>query len=169
MQEIWVAVKGYEGLYKISNYGDIKSVRRGLVLTPVMISGGYYQVTLYNKGRRKNYRIHRIVAEHFIPNVDNKPEVNHIDGDKSNDSVPNLEWVSSRENIIHAFDTGLRVSHGEHNNFHKLSNTDVLEVYDLAHSGLFKQSEIGAMYNVHKDTVSAIKRKKNWRHLLDSR
>lgn len=118
MQEIWKDIEGYEGLYQVSNLGNVKSLSFGArnirksnvakFLKQSPTNCGYYKVELYNNGERKMMYVHRLVALAFIPNPEQKSQVNHIDGDKSNNVASNLEWVSSRENLKHATDTGLR-------------------------------------------------------------
>lgn len=114
MEEVWKDIKGYEGIYQVSNLGRIKSFKRksineGLILKPHEIRLGYLQVTLYDKNKRKIFLVHRLVAMTFIPNPQNKPEINHKDGNSSNNKVSNLEWCTHQENIQHAWDNGLQV------------------------------------------------------------
>lgn len=98
--EIWKDIKGYEGKYQVSNYGSVKSVKRNLILRPQERSHGYLSVWLYGSGRnnRTQVSVHRLVAEAFIPNPDNKAEVNHKDEDKTNNRAENLEWISHKDN-----------------------------------------------------------------------
>lgn len=105
MQEILKDIVGYEGLYKVSNLGYVKG-KKG-ILKPYINLRGYYSVCLVKHNKPKTYRLHRIVAQAFIPNPDNKPQVNHIDGDKSNNKAENLEWCTQSENMKHAFRIGL--------------------------------------------------------------
>lgn len=122
MQEIWKDIEGYEGLYQISNLGRIKSLER-IVITkrhkiPVKETirkqntdtYGYNRVFLRNKNKNKNFQVHRLVAIHFIDNSENKPQVNHIDGVKTNNRVDNLEWVTNKENQYHSIKIGIRNS-----------------------------------------------------------
>lgn len=109
MQELFKDIKGYEGLYQISNLGNVKSfkpVSNGRNLKPVYRKG-YATITLRKNGVSKIHRIHRLLAEAFIPNPKNLAEVNHIDGNKLNNNLSNLEWCTHLENMRHAFNTGL--------------------------------------------------------------
>lgn len=114
MKELWKDIKGYEGLYQISNFGKVYSKIGNLRYKnphPIMMkydsSGGYARVMLSKDKVFKRFLVHRLVAEAFIPNPLNKPEVNHIDGNKLNNCVDNLEWVTCKENKRHAIKNGL--------------------------------------------------------------
>ena len=114
MADDWKAVLGYEGLYVVNSCGVVKSLGRSLtrkdgrsynreerVLTQHPDTKGYMKVHLCKDGKTKNAFVHRIVAQAFIPNPDNLPQVNHINEDKSDNRVENLEWVTCRENVNH--------------------------------------------------------------------
>lgn len=138
-QEIWKDIPGYKGLYQISNFGRVKSLKRlaakvhkqlvpERVLKPVLTYYGYYQCTLAisNAGiRDKTLKIHRLVALAFIPNPENKPEVNHINGIKTDNRIKNLEWCTIKENHIHAKNHGLKASGAKNGNsrLYKLSKS----------------------------------------------
>ena len=108
-KEIWKSIHGYEGIYEVSNLGRVRSVRRNIVMScRKMKNNGYITCNLSHNGKVKCKLVHRLVAETFIPNHQNKPEVNHIDGDKQNNSVKNLQWVTPSENQRHSIDLGLR-------------------------------------------------------------
>lgn len=107
--EVWIDIKGWEGIYKISNYGRLKSFKifkEGQILSIKNKPNNYLSVVLTvqsdNKIISKSCKIHRLVAEAFLPNPNNLKEVNHIDFNKHNNEVDNLEWVSKSENTIHA-------------------------------------------------------------------
>lgn len=103
-QEKWSAIDSH---YCVSTLGRIKSIRTGRILKPLKTTTGYYMIQLSNNGVKKQYKIHRLVASAFIENHENKPEVNHIDGNPLNNMVYNLEWVTRSENVKHAYEIGL--------------------------------------------------------------
>lgn len=123
MEEIWKDIKGYEGLYQVSNYGRVKSlpkihkttknynklgyITKEKILRQRKTQRGYFLVTLYKEQKGKSLYVHRIVANMFISNKDNKPCINHKNGDKNDNKVTNLEWCTYSENMIHAYATGL--------------------------------------------------------------
>lgn len=116
MKEIWKDVKGYKGFYQISNLGNIRCCQRidkigrhkkSKILKLDKQYDGYLKICLHKSCKQKKVMIHRLVAEAFIPNPENKPEVNHINGKKDDNRVENLEWVTRKENMKHAFNTGL--------------------------------------------------------------
>lgn len=117
--EIWKNITGYEGIYQVSNYGRIKSLKRKKwngksfqiigekILKPSINNVGYYVVNLAKNGKQKLVLVHRIVASEFLKNDNNLPVINHKDGNKLNNHVDNLEWTTYQNNNIHAMKTGL--------------------------------------------------------------
>lgn len=102
--EIWKDIKGYEGLYQVSNMGRIKSLgnnktRKEKILSLKPSNDGYIRVYLCKNGKQKPFSVHRLVAQAFLPNPDNLPEVNHIDENKENNHVKNLEWCDRKYNM----------------------------------------------------------------------
>lgn len=113
MKEVWKDIAGYEGLYQISNLGNVQSMDYNHTGNPQKLSiknhhSGYKMVMLCKNGVNKNKNIHTLVATAFIDNPEQKPCVNHIDGNKGNNHVSNLEWVTRKENTNHAIKTNLR-------------------------------------------------------------
>lgn len=98
MKEIWKDVVGYEGLYQVSDKGQVKSLRRNKILSPINNGKNYMAVILTKNGQNKYCKIHRLVVEAFIPNPNNLPQVNHKDENKQNNCVDNLEWCSVEYN-----------------------------------------------------------------------
>ena len=114
-REIWKDMEGYEGLYQVSNLGRVKRLKGKYISTQRILklrvgTRGYLYVQLCKKGQRKYYTIHRLVAQAFLPNPENKPQVNHIDEDKTNNIISNLEWVTAKENNHH----GTRIERTSH-------------------------------------------------------
>ena len=126
MQEEWRWVVGYEGYYEVSNLGNVKSIKRngtnGGILKPAIVRR-YYSVVLKTPSDRKMKKVHRLVAQAFIPNPDNKPQINHIDNKCLNNVVTNLEWVTSLENNQHMTRQGRGRYPGAWSKFKKLNQT----------------------------------------------
>lgn len=121
MSETWKPINGYEGSYEVSDQGKVRRVKRDHSRKAGNIRG-YLAVTLYKGGKARTKMLHRLVAEAFIPNPENKPQVNHINGNKADNRVENLEWVTSQENLRHAWETGLIPFRGPQKNPHYRGN-----------------------------------------------
>ncbi|MBO4780491.1 MAG: HNH endonuclease [Selenomonadaceae bacterium] len=154
--EIW---KPFAEGYEVSNFGNIKSVKHKVPHVLKMwrfARSNYLQVILFNKGERTLRLVHRIVAETFIPNPENKPEVNHINGIKTDNRVENLEWVTHEENIRHAYDTGLiNLPSGEKHHKAKLTNEQVAwarSVY-IPRDKEFSAHALAKILGVNEDVV----------------
>lgn len=121
INEIWVNVVGYEGLYNVSNLGRVKSLdkeisnnrceytKKGKILKPYLDKDGYGTVNLYKDGNKKLLKVHRLVAQSFIENNENKPTVNHKNSIRFDNRADNLEWATYSENNQHAFDSGFQI------------------------------------------------------------
>lgn len=109
MTEVWKKIEGTYGMMEVSSLGRIRSLLRvdKTILKYQHDSKGYQRVRVTIRREKMSFKVHREVAKAFIPNPDNKPQVNHIDGNKDNNAVDNLEWVTNQENARHAFKTGL--------------------------------------------------------------
>ena len=160
--EIWRPIAGYEN-YQVSNFGRVKSFYNGKVkiLKPALL-GGYLRIDLRKNGKRKMIFVHNLVAKAFIPNPNNKPQVNHIDGCKLNNYVGNLEWATQSENIQHADITGLRKHpQGEDRHNAKLTNTQV--EYIRENPDNLNQYQFAAKFGVCRRTISDIQRGKKYK------
>lgn len=165
--EIWKDIANYEGLYQISSLGRIKSLEKKvnnsettqrIVKERIMRLGktpkGYIQTSLAKKQVNTKFYSHRLVALHFITNPENKPEVNHKDGNKSNNEICNLEWCTRSENSKHAFDTGLKENAKGH--LSKISKLSKKDREDIQTSDLSRK-ELRIKYNVSITTIQGIK------------
>ena len=170
MREVFEDVIGYEESYQISDKGRIFTKRRldgnriiyGRELHPQITEDGYLKVGLTKNSETKRFYVHRLVAQHFIENPQNLPQVNHKDGNKFNNEVSNLEWCTKRQNQEHAVRNSL-MQHGEARPSAKLTEKDVLEIYKL--KGVLPAKEIAAHYGVSKNTINVILRGKKWSYL----
>lgn len=155
--EEWKPIKGYEELYSISNYGNVKNKQRLLIKG---ICKGYNNIVLSKDGIKKTFILHRLVAEHFIKNPDNKKQINHKDLNKLNNNVSNLEWCTPKENMTHAKEKGVMKSIAKYNEYHpksKLTNQQALEIRELHKNG-YKNNQLAVMYNVSKNCMSRLLR-----------
>ena len=165
MIENWKAVEGYEGLYEISDLGRVKSlgrevnskggstaIKKGKILALSTNKYGYEYLFLYKNNISINVKVHRLVGLAFINNPNNKPMINHEDGNKSNNNVSNLEWNTCKENTNHAFNAGLRCK-GEDSSNAKLSWDDVNKIRELYKTELYLQKELSKMFGVSKTSI----------------
>jgi hypothetical protein len=176
-KEIWKTIDGYEGLYEISNLGRVKSLSRIIqrdgifgnkkikerIIKPSITNGGYYRLNLINNKIKTSFSIHRLLALYFLPNIYNKPQVNHINGIKTDNRIENLEWCTAKENINHAFKIGLIIAkNGINHNKCKLNTFEVLEIRENKNNTL---KEISKKYNISISVISKIKHNKLWKHI----
>ena len=174
--ELWKDVPGYEGLYQISNFGNVKSLERidnsnhfheEKILKQKIFRNGYWYVNLSKDGKHHNYHVHRIVAKLFVKNSLNKPQVNHIDGDKTNNNVNNLEWVTMSENIRHGYKTGLISTKGEKNGQHKLKRDDVNRIRNIKNNHpKITHQRLADIFNVSCSNITMILNNKAWRCII---
>lgn len=182
----WLSLEDFQGetwkvveispQYMISNYGRVKSIertvchfRKGRMVCRKyeskilrIIKDVYYRVGLKNnnKEQQKQYSIHRLIAMAFIPNPQNKPFVNHIDGNKHNNTIENLEWCTYRENLDHAIKSNL-VPYGVRSPKSKLKEDEVVVIKKYLSEGVTCK-DIAKKFNVNISTISLIKKGKNW-------
>lgn len=179
-KEIWKDIKGYEGFYQISNLGKVKSLKRTIsfrrngvnntikvktiILSPGKYRGGYLQVSLNKRGKGTTNKMHRLVGQAFIPNPENKPCINHLNGIKTNNYAQNLEWCTYEENNRHAIKHKLNQMQGEHHPLSKLTEIEVLEIRKLRKKG-YKIILLANKFNICKGNVSLITSRKAWKHI----
>lgn len=189
--EIWVDVKGYEGCYEVSSYGNVRSLERVVVkkngvaqhvkrkiLKPIKNEFGYLRVNLYKEDfKMKCTRVHRLVAMSFIPNPENKKTVNHNDGYKQNNRIENLEWATCSENCIHAYATGLSKGHnpnkngksqGEKNSSSKITESDVRYIRKNAmqNGGKLKLTDLMLKFGISNSQIYKIASNESWTHVI---
>lgn len=174
--EIWKDIKGYEGLYQVSNRGNVKRINRivkskhgnkkmkDIVMKQEINKSNYMTIGLTKEGKRKHFNVSRLVAINFIENIYGKKEVNHINGNKHDNSSENLEWVTKRENMNHAKKNGL-MRIGEKHGRSKLKDFDVLEIRELYLTGCYSQRAIAKKYNVTQSAICSILNNKVWKHI----
>lgn len=176
MDEEWKDIDGFNGLYQVSSLGNIKSleknvpyprspnrIRREKILKQYIDKYGYLVVRLSKNKEKYNLFTHRLVSQAFIPNLENKPQVNHKDGIKTNNFPYNLEWSTGSENMIHAYKTGLQVSlKGEKHPASRLKKSDIIEIRAIKNK---TQREISIIYGVSFQHVSDIINRKSWTHI----
>ena len=151
-------IRGFEGKYSVDEDGNVFSHINGRKLKQG-ITRGYHCVSLADKSRL----VHRLVAEAFLPDFLTKPQVNHIDGNKTNNALSNLEMATASENVAHAYMTGLKVGlKGENHGKAKLSNADVITIKRLLLTGEMVTS-IARKFGVSNPTISLIKSGKTWK------
>lgn len=176
MQEQWATIEGFNGNYTVSNFGRVKSMSRrvdnhtgGYVTQERILQGTKrlgYTIVMFGKNR-KGIPVHRLVAKAFIPNPANKPEVNHIDNQRSNNRVENLEWCTHHENVLHAVRQGriyvFKYKHGEENLMAKLTCHAVVEMRELSRLTGMAYRKIAYIFGVTTMTAYRAISGKGWK------
>lgn len=162
--EKWLKIPGFSGKYMISSTGLVKSFKykKEAILKPRPNDTGYLRIVLYKDGMSFVMPIHRLVAEAFIPNPDNKPFINHINGLKDDNRSENLEWCTHSENMRHAHANGLINLNGENNPNSKLKKRDVVRIRKLYIKGGVTQKELANDFDTTQSRISRIVNNKNW-------
>jgi hypothetical protein len=186
-EEIWLPCPyGYENYYEVSNLGRVKTkavfirhdgnfseyggyIKHLKVRNQQTNRYGYKTIKLCKLGTCKQYRVHRLVAKAFLPNENPNDQVNHIDGDKTNNTVINLEYVTCQENMKHAWETGLvnkdhTVGSRHHNAL--LNEQLVIEIRSLYAKGGYTQKELAEIYGVKFGTIKDVLTNRTWKHVL---
>lgn len=167
--ETWKDIVSYEGIYQVSNKARIKRIMSrknasNKIINYNICPKGYHKVCLTTNGKNKTFTVHRLIIGAFIPNPENKPFVNHIDGNKLNNNIENLEWCTQKENIEHAWKTGLaKAKKGEECYQSVLMEKDVLEIRKIGRSQTLMQLSLN--YKVNIATISKILLRQRWKHI----
>ena len=171
------SIKGYEEVYEVTDDGKVfsceRKVRNGKGLRTLKRKELKRQLSRYkrytvNLWKNRKPTVHlcsRLVAKAFIPNPQNKPEVNHKNGIKTNDNYWNLEWTTSSENKIHAFKIGLKNQKGEKNNAAKLTQRIALEIREKYATGKYTYEKLVKEYATSKSNIAAIVQERNWKQI----
>ena len=166
----YIYINNEKTKFKVSNFGRIKNSETNKIKKLQDNKKGYLIVNIYFKGKQYSPKVHRLVAKAFIPNPKNKPEVNHKDGNKLNNKVSNLEWVTRKENIRHSWDNNLRKPKiGEECNFNVYSESLIISICELLEKG-YSNKEILLELNMknnkkHLNLINDLKRRKIWKHI----
>lgn len=166
MQKKLITKSKYELAYNyyITNDGRVWSEKTNKFLSTHLDKNGYVKVRLVSpNSKRHTYSIHRLVMENFSPveNMENL-QINHMDGNKKNNNLSNLEWVTPHENIKHAFKIGLKTQKGIHNNQAKYSEETILKAIEMLQSKQYTGAEIDRQLGFCKDYANSIRRKERW-------
>lgn len=172
IMEVWKNIAEYKGIYQVSSFGNVRSLDRkilsggkemflnGKVLKKQLGTNGYLFVRLSKYSKVKNYLIHRLVALTFMNTNSVLLQVNHIDGDKGNNNVNNLEWCTPSENRKHAFANGLSNQIGINHNNAIFTNSDVKNIRSSSKTA----KELSKQYNCATTTIYAVKSRQNWNY-----
>lgn len=175
--EQWKDIVGYESYYQISNYGNLRSkdrlvisknnslaLKKGRLKKPSM-ANNYFLAMLSKEHIPKAITIHRLVAMHFIENPMNKKEINHKDGNKQNNHVDNLEWVTRSENSQHSYNNGLQISRkGSMHHFAKINESDVLNMFMLYNNGVSRKEIANRYTHISYSSICRILKGRTWKH-----
>lgn len=165
--EEWKRIEGLPDKIEVSNFGRVRS--NGKILSGEKCNNGYIRHHFSHKGKTFRFNAHKLVALAFLPNPNKKQCVNHIDGDKTNNRLENLEWCTYSENLVHAFKTGLRCCNGELNPVSRLTEDQVKEIrklYVKGKHGEFNSRGLAKRFNVSPTIILRIVKRKVWNHIL---
>lgn len=171
--EIWSDINGYEGMYQVSNKGRIRGLDRiivqrdgkkqnirGKIIAIGIKNNGYYMGQICSNGKMVNFTVHRLMALAFIPKVDGKDFVNHIDGNRANNDINNLEWVSRSENCRHGFERAIKENR-KYNNQQRFTKEDIIKIRTMQKSKI-TMVQIAKEFNTKSGTIGDIVHRKIW-------
>lgn len=178
-EEIWRDIPGYEGYYMVSNYGRVYSMTRtvtphnrkgwtigGKIMKPYPHRDRYMFVDLHKNGQKAAKSIHYLVMLAFVGPYPDGHEINHIDFDRTNNRLDNLEYVTPKQNNAHSAARRLEaVARGEANGYSKLTANDVQEIRRLYATGSYTHKQLGDMFGISKSNTGCIIRREAWKHI----
>lgn len=163
--ELWKPVLNYDGFYEVSSEGRVRSLggRPGSSARVLKHADtkGYCSVSLSVGNKRKTFQVHRLVIDSFYGHM-LFMEINHKDGNKKNNRITNLEWVSHKDNMTHAVNNSLVDNKGENHGMHKLSKGDVIYIRSVASES---NADLARRFDISERTISDIKLRKSWKHI----
>lgn len=175
--EEWKPVINFEDRYEVSSFGLIRSIpflknsrnnhgeysfmEKGGILKPSKTKDNYFFVSLCRDKYEKRVRVHRLVAEHFLLNPDNLPQINHIDGNKQNNHISNLEWCSAQHNVIHSYKLGLASNKEERHPSTVLTHEKVFRMAEMRYGG-YSYKQISEELDLKYATVWSVINRRNW-------
>lgn len=163
--EIWKDVVGYEGVYSVSSHGQVRRekptyrTRKGFILKQQQKKNGYKQICLSSNDISKYFLVHKLVAEAFLGERRNGMTINHIDNNKTNNCISNLEFVSIQENISHNMVNGIRIANA------KLNNDIVKHIRSISNPTAQDKKDLAAKYGVSRTIIYSVMRGKAWKHV----
>lgn len=176
--EIWKSIPGWEDRYQASSLGRIRSIERTDSMNRKKLSKilkftlnkntKYLQISFYvSEGKVKTYRVHRLIALTFIPNLENKPTVNHKNSERTDNKIINLEWASTQEQINHTIFMKRKTDYGENNYHAKITEKDIVKIFELWNSKRHTQKSIGKIFNLSVAHIGDILNGKRWKKVKE--
>lgn len=168
MNETWVTIQNYPD-YQISSTGSVKSLKRNKekILNLQKGTHGYLHVNLCKEGKLKTFKVHKLVGTAFLSNPFNLPQINHLDGVKTNNNIWNLEWVNNSDNSKHAFRLNLRSNQGEKHPRSKLKEKDIIQIKSLYKNKKHTQKNLAELFNVSPQLIYYITSNRSWKSLSE--
>lgn len=177
--EIWKAINGLGEVYEVSSLGRVRSKdkstmrkdgkilnTKGRILSIQTDHNGYSRIVIFYKGKRNTYKVHRLAADTFIENSENKPNINHKNNLRTDNRIENLEWCTQKENMQHCTKQNRIVAHRgvDHVNA-KLTEVCVIKIRELYKSNNYYKAELARMFMVDVSTIASVIKRETWKHI----